>query len=65
VNLVQENGQIPVFVQEVTRRKALSVVLENAVVTDKKGKAVDVSAFNDAAGAGAGAGVDDHEGHNH
>ena len=65
VNLVQENGQIPVFVQEVTRRKALSVVLENAVVTDKKGKPVDVSEFNDASAAVSGAGADDHEGHNH
>lgn len=63
VTLVDQNGQIPSFVGEVARRKALSIVLENAVVTDKKGKAVDVTAF-----AQADVAVDDHddhEGHNH
>ena len=63
VTLVDQNGQIPSFVGEVARRKALSIVLENAVVTDKKGKAVDVTAF--AQSDIAADDHDDHEGHNH
>ena len=62
-NIVDQNGQMPSFVGEVARRKALSIVLETAVVTDKKGKNVDVSEFakNDLAAQDH----DDHEGHNH
>ena len=63
VTLVDQNGQIPAFVGEVARRKALSIVLENAVVTDKKGKAVDVTEF--AKSDLAADDHDDHEGHNH
>ena len=63
VTLVDQNGQIPSFVGEVARRKALSLVLENAVVTDKKGKTVDVTAF--AQSDLSADDHDDHEGHDH
>ena len=62
-NLVDQNGQMPSFVGEVARRKALSVVLETAVVTDKKGKTVDVAEF--AKTDLAAQDHDDHEGHSH
>jgi len=61
IKAIDQGGQIPAYVGEVARRKALSVVLEHAEVTDKKGKVVDITAF---LGTGLEAG-DDHEGHNH
>ncbi|MDE2409919.1 MAG: trigger factor, partial [Actinomycetales bacterium] len=61
IKIIDQQGQIPAYVAEVARRKGLSLVLEHAEVTDKKGKAVDISAF---LGTGLEAG-DDHEGHDH
>jgi len=61
IKIVDEQGQIPAYVAEVARRKALSLVLENAEVKDKKGKAVDISAY---LGTGIEA-ADSHEGHDH
>jgi trigger factor len=61
IKIIDQQGQIPAYVAEVARRKALSLVLEHAEVKDKKGKAVDISNF---LGTGLEAG-DDHEGHNH
>jgi len=61
IKIVDQQGQIPAYVAEVARRKALSLVLEHAEVKDKKGKAVDISAY-------LGTGIetsDDHEGHDH
>ena len=61
IRIVDEQGQIPGYVAEVARRKALSIVLENASVTDKKGKSIDITAFiKDGADTG-----DNHEGHDH
>ena len=62
IKLIDENGQIPQFVAEVARRKALSIVLENAKVTDTKGKEVNLSAFlkNDEVEL-----EDEHAGHDH
>ena len=40
IKAISENGQVPAFVGEVARRKALTIVLEAATVTDAKGKAV-------------------------
>ena len=59
IKIVDQQGQIPAYVAEVARRKALSVVLESAEVKDKKGNAVDISAF---LGTGLEA-ADDHAGH--
>ena len=39
---VDQQGQIPAMVAEVARRKALSVVLEKATITDTAGQAVDL-----------------------
>jgi len=61
IKIVDQQGQIPAYVAEVARRKALSLVLEHAEVKDKKGKAVDISAY-------LGTGIetaDSHEGHDH
>ncbi|MFM5905717.1 MAG: trigger factor [Micrococcales bacterium] len=61
IRTVDQNGQIPSFVGEVARRKALTVALEAATVVDKKGKAVDLAAFLKSDGA-----VEEgHEGHGH
>lgn len=61
IKIVDQQGQIPAYVAEVARRKALSVVLEGAEVKDKKGNAVDISAF-----LGTGLEVaDEHAGHDH
>jgi trigger factor len=49
------------FVAEVSRRKALALVVEAAEVTDSNGNKVDLSEFTKL-DAGA---VDDHEGHDH
>lgn len=60
---ISENGQLPAFVAEAARRKALSVVLEQATVTDSKGKQVDLSEFlkSDSATSAAPEGDHDHE----
>ncbi|MGL4173799.1 MAG: trigger factor [Actinomycetota bacterium] len=42
---IEEGGQIQAMVAEVARRKALSVVLERATVTDASGNAVDLEAL--------------------
>ncbi len=62
IKVVDQNGQIPMFVAEVARRKALSIVLENATVTDSKGKAVDLTEFLK---SDAEAGIDSHASHAH
>ncbi|MFM6966376.1 MAG: trigger factor [Rhodoluna sp.] len=61
ITTIDKNGQVPAFVQEVARRKALNVVLEHAEVSDSKGK-VDLSAVLGDADDHAG---HDHEGHEH
>lgn len=45
VKLVDEQGQIPSFVAEVARRKALSIVLEAAQISDSDGNKVDLAEF--------------------
>jgi trigger factor len=61
IKAVDESGQVPAFVAEVARRKALAVVLQAAVITDAKGNAVDIAAF-----ISDGASVEEgHEGHDH
>jgi trigger factor len=60
INILTENGQIPSFVGEVARRKALTIVLAAATVTDSKGKKVDLEEFLKADIA-----TDSHEGHDH
>ena len=62
VKVVDEQGQIPSFVAEVARRKALSVVLEAAVVTDSDGKKVDLAEFTK---TDDGFVPENHEGHDH
>jgi len=62
VKAVDEQGQIPSFVAEVARRKALSVVLEAAKVTDSDGKAVDLAEFSK---TDDGFTPENHEGHDH
>jgi trigger factor len=61
IKAISEQGQVPMFVAEVARRKALTVVLEAATVTDSKGKAVDLSEFTKSDVQVA----DDDEGHDH
>ena len=61
IKTVSEQGQVPMFVAEVSRRKALALVVEASEVTDKSGKKVDLSEFTKL-DAGS---VDDHEGHDH
>ena len=60
IKIIDQNGQIPSFVAEVARRKALSIVLETTEVSDSKGK-VDISTFANADVPMA----DDHAGHDH
>ncbi len=60
IKVIDQNGQIPSFVAEVARRKALSIVLENTEVSDSKGK-VDISTFTSSDAPMA----DDHAGHDH
>jgi trigger factor len=62
VKTVDEQGQIPSFVAEVARRKALSVVLENAKVSDSSGKSVDLAEFTK---TDDGFTPENHEGHDH
>jgi trigger factor len=61
IKTISEQGQVPMFVAEVSRRKALALVVEAAEVTDSKGGKVDLSEFTKL-DAGS---VDDHEGHDH
>ncbi len=62
VKAVDAQGQIPSFVAEVARRKALSVVLENAKVTDSDGNKVDLAEFTK---TDDGFSPENHEGHDH
>ena len=62
VKVVDEQGQIPSFVAEVARRKALAVVLEAAAVTDSDGKKVDLAEFTK---PDDGFAPENHEGHDH
>ena len=62
IKIIDQNGQIPSFVAEVARRKALAVLLSKAEVVDKKGKAVDLTQF---IGTAASSEADSHEGHDH
>ena len=62
VKTVDEQGQIPSFVAEVARRKALSIVLENAKVSDSSGKSVDLAEFTK---TDDGFAPENHEGHDH
>ncbi len=62
VKVVDEQGQIPSFVAEVARRKALSVVLETAAVVDSDGKKVDLAEFTK---TDDGFAPENHEGHDH
>lgn len=59
IQTISQNGQLPAFVGEVSRRKALSVVLAAAEVTDQAGKKVDLAEFlrSDV--------QEDHSGHDH
>jgi trigger factor len=59
IKVISEQGQVPMFVAEVARRKALNIVLDAAEVTDSKGTKVDLSAFSKMDV------VDDHAGHDH
>ena len=61
IKIIDQNGQIPSFVGEVARRKALAIVLEHAEVTDSKGK-VDLTAFTQ---SDAELAVEDHHDHEH
>lgn len=45
IQALEQSGQIPVIIAEVTRNKALAVALSKAEVVDKKGKKVDLSDF--------------------
>lgn len=60
IKIIDQNGQIPSFVAEVARRKALSIVLETTEVSDSKGK-IDISSFTKSDAPM----VDDHAGHDH
>lgn len=40
---IDQQGQVPAMVQEVSRRKALAAVLEKAVVTDTAGNSIDLN----------------------
>ncbi len=62
IETISKNNQVPSFVAEVSRRKALSVVLQAATVVDKKGKAVDLEEFLRSDNSQA---TDDHAGHDH
>jgi trigger factor len=60
IKIIDQNGQIPMFVNDSARRKALKIVLEQAEVTDTKGKKVDLTNF-----LNAGSAAEDHTGHDH
>ncbi len=62
IETISKNGQVPAFVGEVSRRKALHVVLSEATVTDKAGTAVDLTDFLKGTSS---QGTDEHAGHDH
>ena len=62
VKVVDEQGQVPAFVAEVARRKALSIVLEAAEITDSEGNKVDLAEFTK---TDDGFAPENHEGHDH
>jgi trigger factor len=64
IETISKNGQVPAFVGEVSRRKALHVVLAEATVTDKAGAAVDLTDFLKGTSQVA-SGADEHAGHDH
>jgi len=51
IQVLDKNGQIPGMIGEVSRSKALAVILGKSKVVDSKGKAVDVSAFTESFGS--------------
>ncbi|MDE9366279.1 trigger factor [Luteipulveratus sp. YIM 133132] len=55
---LDQQGQVPAVMGEVARRKALSTVLEKAVVTDTNGETVDLNALNTGEDAEAGDATD-------
>ncbi|MEY4741620.1 MAG: hypothetical protein RL672_370 [Actinomycetota bacterium] len=59
IKIVSEQGQVPAYVGETARRKALGWVIEHAEVSDAKGNKIDLTAFLTTGAA------DDHEGHDH
>ena len=61
IETISKNGQVPAFVGEVARRKALSIVLSEAHVSDKAGNAVDLGEFLKTDDQGS----DSHAGHDH
>ena len=61
IETISKNGQVPAFVGEVSRRKALHAVLSEAVVTDKAGAAVDLTEFL----KGTATPEQSHAGHDH
>jgi trigger factor len=60
IKIIDQNGQIPMFVTDAARRKALSIVLEHAAVSDSKGKKIDLAEF-----LKSDADIEDHSGHEH
>jgi len=60
IKVIDQNGQIPMFVTDAARRKALSIVLEHAAVSDSKGKKIDLAEF-----LKSDADIEDHSGHDH
>ena len=78
IQVLDKNGQIPGMIGEVSRSKALAVILGKSKVVDSKGKAVDVSAFTESFGSNEdefdptaaadllqSANADSHAGHDH
>jgi trigger factor len=61
IETISKNGQLPAIVGEVARRKALSIVLSEAHVTDKAGNAVDLGEFLKTDDQGS----EPHAGHDH
>jgi len=61
VGEVVRAGQVPAFVGEVVRGKAMAFVMENAAITDASGRPVDLTALDEDADGDAHAGQD-HEG---
>ena len=64
IETISKNGQVPAFVGEVSRRKALHVVLAEATVQDKAGAKVDLTDFLKGTSQVA-QDSGDHTGHDH
>ncbi len=64
IETISKNGQVPAFVEEVSRRKALHVVLAEATVQDKAGAKVDLTDFLKGTSQVA-QDSGDHTGHDH